>query len=72
MDIDANALLVSLLVGLIGTALFVYGKRQGRVSSMVVGVALVIYPYFIPNAVLVIGIAAALIMALWGARRLGW
>jgi hypothetical protein len=72
VDIDANALLVSLLVGLIGTALFVYGKRQGRVSSMVVGVALVIYPYFIPNTVLVIVIAAALMMALWGASRLGW
>ena len=72
MDIDANSLLVSLLVGLVGTALFVYGKRQGRVPAMIVGAAMVVYPYFIGNVVIVIAIAVALVMALWGVTRLGW
>ena len=72
MDLDGNSLLASLLVGLVGAAVLMYGKRQGRVPAIVVGAVMVVYPYFIGNAIVVIAIAAALVLALWGAGRLGW
>jgi len=71
MDIDGNSVLASLLIGLIGAACFMYGRRQGRVPPMAVGAALVIYPYFVPNVAVMVGIAAGLLAALWGAVRLG-
>jgi len=72
MDVDANTLLVSLLVGLVGAALLMYGKRQGRVPAIIVGAVMLVYPYFIGNAIVVIAIAGALILGLWGASRLGF
>jgi hypothetical protein len=72
MDLDGNAVLASLFVGLIGTACFIYGRRQGRVPPMAVGAAMVVYPYFVPNAAVILAIAGVLLAALWGAVRLGW
>jgi hypothetical protein len=71
MNLDGNSLLASLFVGLIGTAVFIYGKRQGRLPQMVVGVALVVYPYFVSSVALMAAIAAGLFVALWAAIRLG-
>lgn len=71
MDLDGNSILASLLIGLVGTACFMYGRRQGRLPPMAVGAALVIYPYFVPNVALMVGIAVALLVALWVAVRMG-
>jgi hypothetical protein len=72
MDLDANSLLASMLIGSVGFVAFVYGKKQGRAPQMLVGVALMIFPYFVSNIALMFAIAAALLTALWGALRLGW
>jgi len=72
MDFDANALLASLVVSSIGTVAFVYGKRQSRVPQLVVGLLLMIFPYFVSNLLLMGGITVVLLGALWGAVRLGW
>jgi hypothetical protein len=72
VDLDANALLASLFIGLVGTACFVYGRRQGRLPPMAVGAAMVIYPYFVPNVLAMAAVAVALLLALWGAMRAGW
>lgn len=69
---DANAVLLSLFIGLIGFGVLVYGKRQGRIPHLVAGLALIVYPYFVSNLYLMGGIALALIAVLWGAVRLGW
>ena len=72
MDLDANSLLASMVVGGIGFVAFVYGKRQSRVPHMVAGVVLSVYPYFVSNVALMLGIAVVLLAGLWGAVRLGW
>jgi hypothetical protein len=72
LNLDGNALLASFFVGLVGAALFVYGKRQARFPQMLVGVAMVLYPYFVPNVVAMVAIAAGLIVALFVAVRLGY
>jgi hypothetical protein len=71
MNLDANSILASLLIGLVGSGCFMYGRRQGRVPPMVVGAAMVVYPYFVPNVGLMVGIAVALLAALWGTARMG-
>ncbi len=71
MDLDANSLLASLLIGLVGAACFMYGKRQGRFPQMLVGALMVVYPYFVSSVPVMVAIAAALLAGLWGAVRLG-
>ena len=72
MDLDANSLLASLFIGGIGFVSLAYGKKQGRVPQMVVGLILMIYPYFVSNVILMIAIAVALCALLALAVRLGW
>lgn len=71
MDLDGNSLLVSLLIGLVGSGFFIYGKRQGRFPHMLVGAALVVYPYFVSSIAAMAAIAVGLVAALWGGVRLG-
>ena len=51
--------------------LLMYGKRQGRAPHMVVGLVLMIYPYFVSNILLMFGIAAVLVAGLSLAVRRG-
>ena len=46
------SLIISLIAGLVGTAYFMYGRKQGRSVAMWAGAGLCVYPYFIGNWVL--------------------
>ena len=72
MDIDANSLLTGMLVSSIGFVLFVYGKKQSRFPQLVVGLVLMVYPYFVPSALLMFGIAVCLLGLLWLGVRAGY
>lgn len=72
MDLSAASLFASLIVGTAGFAIFVYGKKQVRAPQLVVGLALMAYPYFITSAALIYGVAGALMLGLWFAVRIGW
>jgi len=63
MDLDGNVLLLSLVVSSVGFVCLAYGKKQGRVPQMVAGLALMIYPYFVSN-LLVMALIAALVLGL--------
>ena len=69
MNFDADTLIASMIIGGIGTVSFIYGKRQSRLPQMVVGILLIAYPYFISDVFLMIGIAVALLAALWASIR---
>ena len=49
-----------LLFGSIGLGFFMYGKKQRSPIPMVCGLALMIYPYFIGNTLLLVAIGIAL------------
>ena len=51
MDSSAT-LLWGLLFSSIGLGYFVYGKKQSLVVPLVVGIALMVFPYFVANAAL--------------------
>ncbi|APR85587.1 Hypothetical protein A7982_10936 [Minicystis rosea] len=71
MSLDGNALLASLLIGSIGFVSFAYGKKQRRLPQMLVGLALMGYPYFVDSVPWMLGIAAALLVSLWAMVKVG-
>jgi hypothetical protein len=53
-------LLWGLLFSSIGLGFALYGKQQRAIVPLLCGVALMVYPYFVANIALMIGIGAAL------------
>jgi len=60
---NTSTLLWGLLFSSIGFGFFLYGRKQRAAVPMVCGLAMMIYPYFIPNvlALIAIGIVLAAI-----------
>ena len=53
---DSSFLLVTVLFGSLGLGYFVYGKKQNAIVPLVCGVALMVFPYFVSNVILLIAI----------------
>jgi len=54
---DTGLLIWSMIFGSIGLGFFLYGKKQRSVVPFAAGIALFIFPYFMPNllVMLVVG-----------------
>lgn len=59
--LDTSSLLWGLLFGSIGIGFFMYGKKQRAVVPLSCGVALMVFPYFVANPILLVAIGAALV-----------
>lgn len=57
---NVGVLLWGLLFSSIGLGFFLYGKKQRAVVPLVCGLALMIYPYFIPNVIALVAIGVVL------------
>jgi hypothetical protein len=53
-------LLWGLLFGSIGVGFALYGKQQRAPVPLLCGLALMIYPYFVPNVIALVGIGIVL------------
>jgi hypothetical protein len=62
---DFSILFAGLLFGTVGLAAFVYGKKNANWRPMVVGAALMVYPYFVEQTWLLYGLGVALCAALF-------
>ena len=60
MSFEPGWIIASLVVSSIGFVLFVYGKKMVRIPQLVVGLAMLVYPYFVPNVIVMLIIAAVL------------
>jgi len=69
--VNANSLLASVLLGSVGMGFFVYGKKQRRAPHLVVGVALMVYPYFVSSVALMLIIGVVLVGLLYLASYVG-
>jgi hypothetical protein len=49
-----------LLFGSIGLGFFIYGKKQRAAVPLVCGLALMLFPYFVSNVLLLVGIGVLL------------
>lgn len=59
--LDTSSLLWGLVFGSIGLGFFVYGRRQKTVVPLVTGLALMIFPYFVSNTILLVTLGVVLI-----------
>ncbi len=66
-DLTTAKLFAYLIFGIIGLAAFVYGKKNRLIKPFIVGLALMVYPYFISGTLLlyVIGILLAALVFAW-------
>ena len=55
----------NILFGIIGWYAFMHGKREKNYRPMVLGIALMIYPYFVSNTLLTFAIGIALTVGLY-------
>ena len=65
MDMDGNLLMASILFGLIGMGMMLYGKKSGRLVPIGAGLGLVVLPYFITDLLLLLVVCSALTWAPW-------
>ena len=49
-----SVLLWGVVFSSVGLGFFIYGKKQTMIIPLVCGVALMVYPYFMPNTVALI------------------
>ncbi len=65
-----GSIVLSVFISLIGMAVFAYGKRTARMVPLSGGIVLMVYPYFVPNALAMALIGLGLIIGmivLWDA-----
>jgi hypothetical protein len=60
-DLDTSALLWIVLFSSVGLAFFVYGRKQRAVVPLLCGFALMIYPYFVSNTIILVLIGTVLV-----------
>ena len=56
-----EGMIIGFIAGVFGVAYFVYGKKQTKLSAMICGVLLCVYPYFIENAWLSLAVGGLLL-----------
>lgn len=66
MDFGNPVTLMSgIFIGLVGMAIFMYGKKQTAPRPMVAGALLCVYPYFVTSAIALWTIFAAIVGGLY-------
>ncbi len=64
-SLSVASIVSGLLFGTIGFVAFMYGKKQSKWRPLVLGIALMVYPYFITADVLLYGIGVVLTILLF-------
>ena len=60
-DLSASSLLLGVLFGSVGLGFFIYGRRQRTIVPLLCGLTLMVVPYFIPNALLLVAVGFVLV-----------
>jgi hypothetical protein len=56
-----SELLWGVLFGSVGFGFFLYGKKQMMVVPLICGLTLMVYPYFMPNTIVLVLIGLVLV-----------
>lgn len=62
-NMSMTTIVISLIAGLVGSAFFIYGKKNCNFKMLFSGVALCVVPYFIGNTILLIVACVAMAAA---------
>jgi len=57
-----SMLIWGMVFGSIGLGFFIYGKKQKAIVPLVTGIALFIFPYFIPDITMLVIVGAILVV----------
>jgi len=68
---DTTLILWALLFGAIGLGFITYARKQRNALSLVIGIALCVVPYFIPNVYGLVAVGVALVGFPFVVKRLG-
>jgi hypothetical protein len=68
---DPGVLISSLLIGLIGMGLFMYGKKVFEPKCMGIGIAMCVFPYFISSLIIMWALAALCMVGVYLLPRMG-
>lgn len=71
MNLDVSSLLAGFAVSGVGFVLLSYGRKMGRPPHVVVGLILLVFPYFVPSVVAMSLVAALLCGLLYLAVQRG-
>lgn len=64
-----SSLFAAVLFGAIGFVAFRYGRKQARLAPTLIGIALMVYPYFVNGLLLTWALGALGTVALWFFRE---
>ncbi|MFM8886616.1 MAG: hypothetical protein ACKOKC_09425 [Chthoniobacterales bacterium] len=62
---DPSTLFVIIIFSAVGLAAFRHGKSESNIICLLLGIALMVYPYFVEGLTLNLFIGAALSAAVW-------
>ncbi len=65
MNLSASNLIGGILFGSIGFVAFLYGKKTSNFKPLLIGIALIMYPYFIQDTVTMYVIGVLLTASLY-------
>ena len=65
MDFSEGSLLANLIVSARRFFLLTYGRKTSDLRKVVLGLVMLVYPYFVSSAAVMIGIAVALVGGFW-------
>ena len=68
MNFTPSNLFGQVLFGAIGMGAFVYGKKQAVFKAMILGIVLMIFPYFVPETWMLYVIGGVLTLCLFTFR----
>jgi hypothetical protein len=72
LDLSASYLIANFAVSGVGFVLFSYGRKMSRTPQVLIGLLLMVFPYFVPSVLAMLGIAALLCGLLFMAVRNGY
>jgi len=72
MTLEPGPLFLSIVFGLIGSALLLYGKKQQRIPQMIAGLLFIVFPYFTGTMTSMSLVGLAVAAGLCWVLRAGW
>lgn len=72
MSFSFGSLAASLFVSGLGFAFFRYGRKRSRAVFVLFGILMMVYPYFIPDAGWMVGIAVLMCAILYWLGKSGY
>lgn len=69
---DAGSLIAGLVVSGVGFVFFSYGRKMSRPPHVIIGIIMMVFPYFVPSVIAMFAIGALLCGLLYMATRAGY